>query len=129
MTNSVRFAGLLPEEQTLVEIARSDLLVLPSFMEGLPIVLMEAMALGVPVVASRVAGIPELVEDGSTGLLFSPSDWDDLTAKMERLLTDDALRSSVAERGLERVRSEFDTRKSAKLLSKLFKRARAARDQ
>jgi glycosyltransferase involved in cell wall biosynthesis len=118
--DAVTFVGRLPEEQTLVEIVEGDLLVLPSFMEGLPIVLMEAMALGVPVIASRVAGIPELVEEGSTGLLFSPSNWDDLAARIDRLLSDDALRSSIAKCAPVRVRSEFDTRKSAKVLSDLF---------
>jgi glycosyltransferase involved in cell wall biosynthesis len=120
LIDSVTFVGRLPEEQTLEEIAQSDLLVLPSFMEGLPIVLIEAMALGVPVVASRVAGIPELVEDCATGLLFLPSDWSDLASKIERLLVDDALRSSITERAPAKVRSEFDTRRSAKLLSQLF---------
>ena len=63
----VTFAGRLGEQETLERIAASDILVLPSFMEGLPIVLMEAMALGTAVIASRVAGIPELVEDGKIG--------------------------------------------------------------
>jgi colanic acid/amylovoran biosynthesis glycosyltransferase len=114
------FSGRLPEADTLAEIARSDILVLPSFMEGLPIVLMEAMALGVPVVASRVAGIPELVEDGVGGLLFAPSNWGELEACIERLVKDNALYQSVAEHGKKKVAEEFDVRKSAKLLSTLF---------
>jgi glycosyltransferase involved in cell wall biosynthesis len=63
---------------------RADVLVL-SLMEGLPIVLMEAMAMGTAVIASRVAGIPELVKDGENGVLFTPSDWDDLAACMRRM--------------------------------------------
>ena len=94
----VMFAGRLPEEDTLAEIARANLLVLPSFMEGLPIVLMEAMAAGVPVIASRVAGIPELVEDDETGLLFTPSNWDALTSRIDLLLGDEALRRRLAEK-------------------------------
>ena len=119
----VTFAGRLTEAHTLAEIAASDILVLPSFMEGLPIVLMEAMALGVPVVASRVAGIPELVEDGANGLLFAPSNWTELAACIERLLTDERLCRSFAERGKMRVAQEFDVRKSAEALSKLFTEA------
>jgi glycosyltransferase involved in cell wall biosynthesis len=122
IADAVTFAGRLPEEETLAEIARSDLLVLPSFMEGLPIVLMEAMALGVPVVASQVAGIPELVEHGSTGLLFEPSNWADLAAKIERLLSDEQLYASIAANAPAKVKEEFDTRKSAARLSELFER-------
>jgi colanic acid/amylovoran biosynthesis glycosyltransferase len=120
VSDAVTFAGRLPEDETLSEIARADLLVLPSFMEGLPIVLMEAMAVGVPVIASRVAGIPELVEDGATGLLFTPSNWDELASTIERLLGDEALQSSLAERAKAKVAAEFDTRKSATQLASLF---------
>ncbi len=119
--NSVTFAGRLSETETLEEIAASDILVLSSFMEGLPIVLMEGMALGVPVVASRVAGVPELIEDGVGGLLFAPSNWAELRACIERLLTDDALCRSLAEHAKKKVVAEFDVRKSAAQLSALFK--------
>ena len=51
-------------------------------MEGLPVVLMEAMALGTAVIASRVAGIPELIEEDNSGLLFTPSKWDELAECM-----------------------------------------------
>lgn len=118
--NSLTFVGRLSEEDTLNEIARSDLLVLPSFMEGLPIVLMEAMALGVPVIASGVAGIPEIVEDGTTGLLFAPSDWPQLQARIERLMSDRTLCDELAKKGREKVSAEFDAKKSAAELGRLF---------
>jgi glycosyltransferase involved in cell wall biosynthesis len=92
-------------------------------MEGLPIVLMEAMALGVPVVASRVAGIPELVEDGVGGLLFAPSDWNDLARSIEKLISDKALGAALADYGKRKVADEFDVRKSAAILSRLFGQA------
>ena len=120
LADAVSFAGRLPEEETLAEIARADLLVLPSFMEGLPIVLMEAMAVGVPVIASRVAGIPELVEDGESGLLFAPSDWDELASRIDLMLGDHALRTRLAEKAKAKVASEFDTRTSAAQLAILF---------
>lgn len=121
--SALTFAGRLSEEDTLSEIARSDLLILPSFMEGLPIVLMEAMAIGVPVVASGVAGIPELVEDAVTGLLFTPSDWMDLQLQIETLMSDRTLYEAVAKAGRERVSAEFDARKSAAELGRLFREA------
>ena len=119
----VSFAGRLSETDTLAAIAESDLLVLPSFMEGLPIVLMEAMAIGVPVIASRVAGIPELVEHEMSGLLFAPSDWDQLEQQIERLIADRSLREAVAKRGKVKVSEEFVASKSAERLGQLFARS------
>ncbi len=117
----VSFAGRLPEDQTLHEIARADLLALPSFMEGLPIVLMEAMALQVPVIASRVAGIPELVEHGTNGLLFTPGDWDELAACMDRLLKDAQMRERLATAAHSKIRSEYESGISAAKLAALFR--------
>jgi glycosyltransferase involved in cell wall biosynthesis len=107
LTTSVTFHGQLTEEETLESIALADVLVLPSFMEGLPVVLMEAMSLGVPVVASRVAGVPELVEDETEGLLFRPSDWSELRLKLERLLTEPALRVQLARNARLKIEREF----------------------
>jgi colanic acid/amylovoran biosynthesis glycosyltransferase len=116
----IDFLGACPEEDTLAQIAHSDLLVLPSLLEGLPVVLMEAMAQGVPVVAPRLAGIPELVDHGATGLLFTPSDWDDLATQIIRLLNDGALRASIAIRAREKIENEFDIQNSSEALSRKF---------
>ena len=67
---------------------RADVFCLPSFAEGVPVVLMEAMAAGLPVVTTRIAGIPELVEDGEEGLLVRPGRADDLEAALARLAAD-----------------------------------------
>ncbi|UUR06954.1 glycosyltransferase family 4 protein [Sphingomonas glaciei] len=116
----IHFLGRLPEAETLTEMARSDVLVLSSFMEGLPIVLMEAMALGKPVIATRVAGVPELVTDGVDGLLFTPSNWDELAERIAMLATDDALRQRLGAAGPARIASEFDINLSAEALRRLF---------
>jgi colanic acid/amylovoran biosynthesis glycosyltransferase len=100
--------GQQPEDETLAEVAAADLVVSASFMEGLPVVLMEALGLGVAVVAPRVAGIPELVEDGTSGLLFAPADWAGLAACLERALGDRTLRERLGRAGQQRVRAEFD---------------------
>jgi glycosyltransferase involved in cell wall biosynthesis len=123
IADRVMFAGRLGERDTLDQIAGADVLVLPSFMEGLPIVLMEAMAIGVPVIASRVAGIPELVEDGTSGLLFTPSDWDALESGMRRLVADESLRSALANAGRAAVVGEFDIQRSARMMAELFERS------
>lgn len=121
LNECVTFVGRLGEIETISEIARSQVLVLPSFMEGLPIVLIEAMALGTPVIASRVAGIPELVRDGENGLLFTPSDWTELAGHIRSLAEDDSLRKRLAAGGLERVAVEFESRRSAERLVQLFR--------
>ena len=119
----VAFLGRLPESETLAAVARSDALVLPSFMEGLPIVLMEAMALGKPVIATRVAGIPELVTDGESGLLFTPSNWPELAEKIALLASDEGLRQRLGAAGKAKVAFKFDIRRSAAILLDLFDRA------
>lgn len=105
---NVTLKGRLDEESTLQEIANSDILVLPSFMEGLPVVLMEAMAIGIPVVATRVAGIPELVSDGQDGLLFCPADWADLARKLLLLLRNGDLRRDLARAAQQKIAAEFE---------------------
>jgi glycosyltransferase involved in cell wall biosynthesis len=108
LRDRVQLRGRLPEFETLEEIAQSDVLVLSSFMEGLPVVLMEALALSVPVVAPCVAGIPELVEDGVNGLLFAPGDWNKLADCLRRILADAALRERLAAPGRARIEQEFE---------------------
>ena len=120
IADRVEFAGRLGERETLEKIASADALVLPSFMEGLPIVLMEAMAIGTPVIASRVAGIPELVTDGESGLLFTPSNWDELAECMRRLASDGPLRKALADAARAVVEGEFDIERSARLMAGLF---------
>jgi colanic acid/amylovoran biosynthesis glycosyltransferase len=100
--------GRAPEAQTLGAIASADVFVLSSFMEGLPVVLLEAMALGIPVIAPALAGIPELVRHAETGLLFTVGDWMDLAASMKRLAEDKTLRARLAENARQHVRIDFD---------------------
>lgn len=107
LTQVVTLHGGLPEEEALALIASADAFVLSSLMEGLPVVLMEAMAAGKPVIAPAVAGIPELVRDGETGLLFRPGDWVHLAQQIERLAGDQRLASTLAKAGRVRVEEEF----------------------
>ena len=88
-------------------LARADVFVLSSTAEGLPLSILEAMAAGLPVVASSVGGVPEAVEDGETGLLVAPRDPVRLAAAIEGLLADPALRRRLGANGRERVRERF----------------------
>lgn len=119
----IRMKGALAESETLMEIARCDAFVLPSLMEGLPVVLMEAMALGKPVVAPHVAGIPELVEHRITGLLFRPGDWGDLAEKTMQLIKDKTVAAEMGTQGRLRVMEEFEVDRAVEPLLHLLRGA------
>jgi len=116
----IRFTGALSEAETLAEISRADVLVLPSLMEGLPVVLIEAMAMGRPVIASRVAGIPELVDDANSGFLFTPSDWMDFARGLTLLLEKRGDWGRMGELGKRKVENEFRIELSAVRMACLF---------
>ncbi|HSL81542.1 MAG TPA: glycosyltransferase, partial [Thermoanaerobaculia bacterium] len=113
LDGAVRLAGALPEDEVARRLARADLFVLPSVvapdgqMEGIPVALMEAMAAGRPVVASRLSGIPELVADGETGLLVPPGDAGAVVEAVARLLEEPGLGARLGEAGRRRVEEEF----------------------
>ena len=101
----VRFLG---ERDDVPQLLRSaDVFVLSSRKEGLPLSIMEAMMTGLPVVASRVGGVPELVEDEDTGFLVSPGDPQSLRDALAALLMDEGLRQRLGHRGRERAQREF----------------------
>jgi colanic acid/amylovoran biosynthesis glycosyltransferase len=128
LESRISFHGSLPEPDVVGLLERADVFVLPSVvardgqMEGIPVALTEAMAAGVPVVASRLSGIPELVRDGETGLLVEPSSPEALRRAVIRLLEEPAVtiqaRARVARRMVEQ---EFALRRSAEALARLFR--------
>lgn len=117
----VRFTGYLSQGDVAGVLADADALCLPSFAEGVPVVLMEAMAAGRPVISTRITGIPELVEDGVSGLLVPPSDADALRAAIARIADDPDLRRAMGAAGRARVRAEFDVSVEAGRLAALFR--------
>jgi len=99
----------------------SDFLVLPSHSEGMPQAVLEAMNCALPVVATRVGGIPEAVLDGRTGLLVEANDADGLRHAMERMITDEIFRLSAGQEGLARAREVFDSERNAALFAETLK--------
>lgn len=118
--------GALPREGVRDVLASADVFVLPSItmpsgkMEGLPVVLMEAMAMELPVIASNLSGIPELVENGRTGLLVPEGDPDALAAAIAQLADDEYLRRKLGSQARATVEESFDLRRSARALATLF---------
>jgi len=90
--------------------AAADLLCLPSYREGFGMVLVEAAAMGLPTIGTRIYGISDAVVDGQTGLLFEPGSVDDLTAKLTQLLDDPALARRLGNAGQLRARKDFPDR-------------------
>jgi glycosyltransferase involved in cell wall biosynthesis len=104
----------------------ADVFCLPSFAEGLPVVLMEAMATGRPVVATRITGIPELVEDGVSGFLVAPGSVGQLVGALERLAVSRELREQMGLAGRQKVVEAFDARRCASQVADIFKSTTAS---
>jgi glycosyltransferase involved in cell wall biosynthesis len=121
LAGRVRLTGALGESETLALYADADAFCLTSFAEGLPVVLMEALAAGLPAVATRIMGVPELVEEGQTGLLVAPGRPDEVADALERLMDDRDLAERLGANGRARVAAEFDVNRSAERLRDLFR--------
>jgi glycosyltransferase involved in cell wall biosynthesis len=120
----VRIAGWLNSAQVRAEIQAARALVLPSFMEGLPVVIMEAMALRRPVLATCVAGTPELVVHGENGWLFPAGSAEELAAAMRSCLaTPSEVLVRMGERARERVLARHDAHREAMRLAGFFREA------
>jgi histidinol-phosphate phosphatase family protein len=117
----VTFTGALGQDQLRGRWEQADVFCLPSFDEGVPVVLMEAMACGIPVVTTRIAGIPELVDDGVNGVLVPPGRADLLAAALEALLNDPETCRRLGAAGRETVVREFDVRTEAAELGQSFR--------
>jgi glycosyltransferase involved in cell wall biosynthesis len=123
----VRFHGWRTPAEVAVLLRAADVAAAPSVpspdgqLEGTPVAIMEAMATGLPVVASRLTGIPELVDDGVTGLLTHPGDPVALASALERLWRDPTERARLGEAGRLRVEQEFELSASAAALASRFR--------
>jgi glycosyltransferase involved in cell wall biosynthesis len=114
----VRFLGRRDDVPALLAVA--DVLVLPSWIEGLPLVVLEAMAAGVPVVATSVGGTPEAVVEGETGLLVPPRDASALARAIDAVLVDPDRARRLGEAGRRRARERFDADAAAQRILGLY---------
>lgn len=126
LSDKVNFKGPLPHDQVVTFVRGLDMFILPckkdkqGDMDGIPVVLMEAMMLGTSVISSRITGIPELVIDDETGLLIDPNNAEQLASCILNLIHDDELRARLTLSAIIKVEEEFAQDVNAKRLSTLF---------
>ena len=121
LANNVRFAGFVDQTTIVDTLSNSDIFVLPSFAEGIPVALMEAMAMGVPVIATYVGGVAELVIDKVTGLVTYPSDREGLARAIATYIDDETLCKQIADNAREKVTRDFMIDDQIDKLSQLFR--------
>ena len=103
LNDIVTFTGVLGQNSVRDYYNKTDIFVLASFAEGVPVVLMEAMAKEIPVISTRITGIPELIEHDHDGLLATPGDAEDLANQIRKLLINPELRYELGQAGREKV--------------------------
>lgn len=126
LESSITLCGALPHESVIGELKSSTMFVLPCVTgsdgdrDGIPNVILEAMAMQLPVVSTQHSGIPEVVQDSHNGLLVPPADAPALADAIARLLNDSSLCSVLGLRGRQTVAEQFDARRNAKRLLELM---------
>ncbi len=119
---NVVFHGFTPQDKLDALYRQADIFALPSFAEGVPGVLMEAMAMEIPCVSTWITGIPELIRNGVDGLLVAPSDVAAFSDAIRELIADPDLRRRIGEAGREQILNKFDLRKNSATLAEVFRR-------
>ncbi len=119
-SEAVIFEGAVNQNYIRSLYAKADMFCIASFAEGLPVVLMEAMAMGIPCVTTGIAGIPELIRDGIDGLLVAPSDLDGLVEALAKLMGDGNLRERIGKSGRARILDQYDLSKNVQKLATIF---------
>jgi glycosyltransferase involved in cell wall biosynthesis len=126
LSGRIEWRGAQPQEQVLALYRQADLFVLASRIaddgdrDGLPNVLMEAQSQAVAVLATRISGIPELIDDGATGMLVEAGDGPALARGLETLIREPALRQRLGEAGRRRIEAKFDMERGIDLLLDRF---------
>uniref|UniRef100_A0A7C5UT94 Glycosyltransferase n=1 Tax=candidate division CPR3 bacterium TaxID=2268181 RepID=A0A7C5UT94_UNCC3 len=121
LDNDILFLGSRSTKEIANLLSVTDIFVLSSLREGLPTSIIEAMASGCPVVATRVGGVPELVVDGETGFLITPGDVKELTLKLMLLLNNSELRANMGMAGKSRAVTQFSLHKMVAEYESLYK--------
>ncbi|MCV3273342.1 glycosyltransferase [Roseobacter sinensis] len=134
LSDAVTLSGPMPQRDVIIAMQKAAVIACPCIVgrdgnrDGLPTVLLEAMALGTPCVATAVTGIPELVRDGDTGLCVAEGDPTALAAALSRMINDHMLRTRVSRKARALIEKEFDILRSAAALRQVFDEAAVAQE-
>ena len=120
ISEQVIFTGPVDQNHIIAYYRAADIFVLPSFAEGLPVVLMEAMAMEIPCITTAITGVPELIQSGEDGLLVAASDKDGLIQAIAKFVNDPLLRKQMGQAGRLKVLSEYDLTKNTRILFEKF---------
>ena len=120
MEGEIELAGIVLHENIQLYYNRATILVHPSISEGIPVVLMEAMSKGLPVIATRITGVPELVEHGEDGLLVAPGNVAELAEAMVMLLNNKELRTRLGNNARRTILRAFNAEVNIEKIKKLF---------
>lgn len=118
--NITDFKGWISPTEKVKILKKADIFVLPSYGEGLPMSILEAMSYGVPVVSTKVGGIPELIQDSISGFLIEPGNIEDLTQKIRSLIEDDQLRRNMGSSAKKYVKKYHDIKIIVKKLGQIY---------
>jgi colanic acid/amylovoran biosynthesis glycosyltransferase len=121
LESMVDFVGAVEPDRVRFILENADIFALPSFAEGIPVALMEAMAMEIPCVSTAITGIPELIRSEVDGILVPPGDQEQLAAALERLIDDPDLREQLGRAGRRRVQNNFDLHRNVANLAEVFR--------
>jgi glycosyltransferase involved in cell wall biosynthesis len=122
---NVRFLGQLDTEHVLAEMAKAQVLVFPSeCYENMSQVLVEALSMGLPIVASRIGGVPEIIEDGVSGVLFEPGNADALKRALSRMFADPDTLAEMRQEARQRYESHYSEAANHAALVEIYDAAR-----
>jgi glycosyltransferase involved in cell wall biosynthesis len=116
----IHFIGAVSEEEKEAELRRADIYVLPSYIEDLPYGLLDAMALGLPCIATAVGGVQSLIEDGRTGLLIPPRDASMLAEALRQFIADPLLRRKLGAAGRQRINERYSWNRRAEEITDFY---------
>lgn len=120
LQDRVFFTDAVPRSELPKYYVAGDVFVLPSIYEAMPMVLVEAMACGKPLIGSRVGGIPEIIREGVNGLLFEPKNYKELAKKISMLMEDENLRKEVGKKSRKIVEEMFSWKKVAEKVFRIY---------
>jgi len=116
----IDFPGLVEGEEKIALLSKASIFILPSYHENLPVAILEAMSMGLPVIATHVAGVPELIEHGRNGFLIQPGDYRSLGEQIIRLANDPEICQSMGKTNIAKIKREYHPKIFAFKISKLY---------